>query len=146
MHLLRRMVAVCSMAVILGSSSLAAAQQAGPPGDRPEIGAGGSATRGAEASSAAMDPVLRAVLFAMAARVLREAAASPDPLAALGDTIERSVSAAATSPQALRTIEALTADALRDAPPELRQALLAFIVSTLKHARRDGGQARSELR
>jgi len=86
---------------------------------------------------------MRAILLALAARVLREAAASPDPLASLGDAIERSITSAATNPQTLKTIEALTAQALQDAPPELRQALLAFIVSTLKHARRE---ARSELR
>lgn len=89
-----------------------------------------------------MDPVLRAILFAMAARALRDAAASGDPLAALADTLERSITAAATSPQNLRTVEALAAHALKDAPPELRQALSDFIVSALKHARGSRPQTR----
>jgi len=115
----------------------AAAQEAGAYAEPPPRAAGAYADL--------MDPMMRAILFALAARVLREAAASPDPLGSLGDAIERSVTSAATNPRTLKTIEALTAQALKDAPPELRQALLAFIVSTLKHARREN-QARSEVR
>lgn len=84
-----------------------------------------------------MDPVMQAILLAMAARVLREAAASPDPLDALGRTLERSVASAAADPRTLKTIEALTANALKDAPPELRKALFEFIAGALAHARRD---------
>jgi hypothetical protein len=80
----------------------------------------------------------------MVAKALREAAASPDPLAALGDTIERSAASAAADPRTLQTIESLAVHALKDAPPELRQALVDFVASTLRHARRE--QARSEAR
>lgn len=132
-------------AVLLGwalsVSPMAAAHEAGARAEAPMASAEPGPPRAPEAYVDPMDPVMRAILFAMAAKVLREAAASPDPLAALGDSIERSIAAAGTNPQTLRTIEALTAQALKDAPPELRQALLAFIVSTLKQARREGGQA-----
>lgn len=89
-----------------------------------------------------MDPVMQAIMLAMAARVLREAAASPDPLDALGRTLERSVASAAADPRTLKTIEALTASALKDAPPELRKALFEFIAGALAHARRDRDGAR----
>lgn len=89
-----------------------------------------------------MDPVMQAILLAMAARALREAAASPNPLDALGRTLERSLASAAADPRTLQTIEALTASALKDAPPELRKALFEFIAGTLAHARRERESAR----
>ena len=127
----------CSYALAGSDPSLPAAAAAIEP----------PASRSTEAGAAdTMDPVMRAILLAMVAKVLREAAASPDPLATLGETIDRSVTSAMASPQTFKTIEALTAQALKEAPPELRQALLAFIASALKHARREGSQARSEAR
>jgi hypothetical protein len=90
--------------------------------------------------------VLQAILLAMAARVLREAAASPDPLDALGRTLERSVASAAADPRTLKTIEALTSQALKEAPPEWRHALIEFIAGALAHARREREAARSSAR
>lgn len=142
----RSMATTVLLACALGVSPTVSAQEASSRPVGAQTPDGGDVLRSSEARADAMDPVMRAILFAMAAKVLREAAASPDPLAALGDTIERSIASAATNPQTLRTIEALTAQALKDAPPELRQALLAFIVSTLKQVRREVGQPRSELR
>ena len=89
-----------------------------------------------------MDPVVRAVLIAMAARMLREAAASPDPMGALGDSLERTVSAALANPETLRMLEALTGQALRDVPDDLRHALMAFAASMLAHTRREMMQSR----
>ena len=89
-----------------------------------------------------MDPVMRAVLIAMAARMLREAAASPDPMGALGDTLERTISAALENPETLRMLEALTGQALKDVPDDLRHALMAFAASMLAQTRREMMQSR----
>ena len=90
-----------------------------------------------------IDPVMRALLIAMAARVLREAAASPDPVAALGESLERSLDAALASPETIRMVEALTGQAFKDVPEELRLALVAFGRSVLHHARREMLRKRS---
>ena len=88
-------------------------------------------------SEVALDPVMRALLIAMAARMLREAAASPDPVAALAGSVERSVSAALANPETMRLIAALTGQAFKDVPEELRQAIVAFTVSAFAKLRRD---------
>jgi len=94
-------------------------------------------------SEVALDPVMRALLIAMAARILREAAASPDPVAALADSVERSVSAALASPETMRLVEALTGHAFKDVPEELRQAIVAFTVSAFAKLRREMLQGRN---
>jgi hypothetical protein len=90
-----------------------------------------------------IDPVMRALLIAMAARMLREAAASPDPVTALGESLERSLAAALASPETVRMVEALTGHAFKDVPEELRLALAAFATSALHHARREMLRKRS---
>ena len=133
---MQRLALSLTCAGILGLAGYASAQDVLTPLDRnPPI----PTERVAPPSSVVepMDPVLQAVLLAMAARVLREAAASPDPLDALGRTLERSVASAAADPRTLKTIEALTASALKDAPPELRKALFEFIAGALAHAQRE---------
>ncbi|RPI46188.1 MAG: hypothetical protein EHM59_08120 [Betaproteobacteria bacterium] len=94
-------------------------------------------------SPSQIDPVMRALLIAMAARMLREAAASPDPVTALGDSLERSLAAALASPETVRMVEALTGQAFKDVPEELRLALAAFATSVLHHARREMLRRRS---
>lgn len=132
----KRLAGILTCAVAFGVTATAEAQDVLSP---PEPNASRAQERTAPAPSLVepMDPVLQAILLAMAARVLREAAASPDPLDALGRTLERSLASAAADPRTLKTIEALTASALRDAPPELRRALFEFIAGALAHARRD---------
>jgi hypothetical protein len=76
-----------------------------------------------------LDPFMQAIIIAMAARILREAAASPDPVAALAESVERSVVAALANPETARLVEALTGHAFKDVPEELRQAIVAFAVS-----------------
>ncbi len=88
-------------------------------------------------SDLTLDPVMRALLIAMAARMLREAAASPDPVAALAGSVERSVSAALANPETMRLVEALTGQAFKDVPEELRQAIVAFTVSAFAKLRKD---------
>lgn len=135
-RVLRRCAAVGSCLAMLVAGGPLLAQEAGA-GPGQSVGPGPAAPGAVEP----LDPVMQAILLAMTARVLREAAADPDPLEALGRTLERSVAAAAADPRTLRTIEALTAQALKDAPPELRQALLQFIVGALERARRDRASA-----
>ena len=93
-------------------------------------------------SALEMDPFMRAVIIAMAARMLREAAASPDPVAALADSVERTVAAAVASPESVRLVEALTGQAFKDVPAELRQAIVEFAVSAFAKMRRDMLQGR----
>ena len=77
--------------------------------------------------------------------MLREAAASPDPMGALGASVERTVSAALANPETLRMLEALTGQALKDVPEELRQALTAFAASMFAHTRREMLQPRRSV-
>jgi len=95
-------------------------------------------------SQTTIDPFMRAVLIAMAARILREAAASPDPAAALGESLERALVAAMASPDTLRILEAMTGQALQEVPYELRQAMVAFATSMLAQMRRDLAQNRRQ--
>ena len=124
----------------------AIAQDVPKPPEREQASTHGGRSQAPASVVEPMDPVMQAILLAMAARVLREAAASPDPLDALGRTLERSVAAAAADPRTLKTIEALTSQALKEAPPELRQALFEFISGALAHARREREAARSSAR
>lgn len=100
------------------------------PADLPARDAGGM-------QEPAMDPVLRALLIGMAASLLREAAQSPDPLNALGETLERKLMFALRSPEMARLVEALVGQAFRDVPLELREPLAQFAQSMLHSMRRD---------
>jgi len=84
-----------------------------------------------------MDPVLRAILIAMAARMLTEAARSPDPMGTLGDSLERALSSVLRSPASARMLEDLMGRALKDVPPELRAPLALFAGSMLDSMRRE---------
>ncbi len=86
---------------------------------------------------ATIDPVMRALVIGIAASILREAAAQPDPVEALGDALERRLSAALANPNTMRLAESALQQALRDAPPELREPLAAFALSVLQSMRRD---------
>jgi len=91
---------------------------------------------------APLDPAISAVLVALAAAMLRDAAASPDPMASLGQAFERTLSNAISSPETARLIESIVATAVKDAPPELREPLAQFALSMLRSARRDMGRDR----
>jgi len=134
----------CTGAFVMAGS--ASAQHVPAQSERDQTSPHGGRTQAQASAVEPMDPVLQAILLAMAARVLREAAASPDPLDALGRTLERSVASAAADPRTLKTIEALTSQALKDTPPELRHALIEFIAGALAHARREREAARSSAR
>lgn len=84
-----------------------------------------------------LDPALRALLVGIAASLLREAAASPDPMNALGETLQKRLASVLRSPEAARLIESLIAQAFKDAPTELREPLALFAQSMLKNMRRD---------
>jgi hypothetical protein len=132
-----RIAAILACAGCFGPMQHVSAQEAGaPPRHEQSARAPGSGER-LVAAVEPMDPVMQAILLAMAARVLREAAASPDPLEALGRTLERMAASAAADPRTLETIEALSAQVLKEAPPELREALVGFILGALDHARRE---------
>ena len=97
-----------------------------------------AAPRAAERSAAVeMDPVMRALLIGIAASILREAAAQPDPVEALGNAVERRLAAAAANPNTMRLAEAALAQAVQDAPPELREPLAQFATSVLHSMRRE---------
>ena len=95
-------------------------------------------------SQTTIDPFMRAVLIAMAARILREAAASPDPAAALGESLERALAAAMANPDTLRILEGMTGQALQEVPYELREAMVAFATSMLAQMRRELAQNRRQ--
>jgi hypothetical protein len=84
-----------------------------------------------------MDPVMRALMIGIAASILREAAAQPDPVEALGNAVERRLAAAAANPNTMRLAEAALAQAFQDAPPELREPLALFATSVLHSMRRE---------
>jgi hypothetical protein len=103
---------------------------------------GEPAVRGPQADSyagthATIDPLMRALVIGIAASILREAAAQPDPVEALGDAVERRLSAALANPNTMRMAESALQQALQDAPPELREPLAAFALSVLRNMRRD---------
>jgi len=91
----------------------------------------------AASAEPAMDPVMRALLIGLAARMLTEAARSSDPMATLGDSLERALTSALRSPASTRMIESLMAQAFKDVPVELREPLALFAGSMLESARRE---------
>jgi hypothetical protein len=84
-----------------------------------------------------LDPALRALMVGIAASMLREAAASPDPMNTLGSTLQQNLASVLRSPDAVRLIESLVAQAFKDAPAELREPLELFASSMLKNMRRE---------
>ena len=88
-------------------------------------------------AGAQIDPVVRALLLGIAASILREAAAAPDPVEALGDAVERRLAAALANPNTMRLAESALQQALQDAPVELREPLTAFALGVLRNMRRD---------
>lgn len=85
----------------------------------------------------ALDPLVRDVLIALVASLLREAAESPDPLATLGEALNRKLVNLMSSPAAPAMIEGLLSGALKDVPAELREPLGLFAASVLAQLRRD---------
>ena len=88
-------------------------------------------------SPVTIDPLMRALMIGIAASILREAAAQPDPVEALGDAVERRLAAALANPNTMHLAESALQRALQDAPPELREPLAAFALSVLRNMRRD---------
>ena len=93
--------------------------------------------RAAPAAQSAMDPLMQALLIGLAASVLKEAAASPDPIATVGESIERKLMFALRSPEFARLLDQLIADAVKDAPPELREPLAQFAGAMVNNLRRE---------
>ena len=102
-------------------------------------GAGGerSDRRTAPQAQPSIDPLVQAILVAAAASVLKEAAASPDPFTALGESIERKLMFALRSPELARLLDQLIAEAVKDAPRELREPLAQFAIAMLNNFRRE---------
>lgn len=138
MHRLKTtMLAVASACLLTGLGQASWALESGGHDTPPH-----SALR---ASEPGMDPMLQALLIGVAASLLREAALSPDPMSALGETFERKLGAVLRSPETLRLIEALLGQAFKDVPLELREPLTMFAHSMLGSMRRDmleGGRLR----
>jgi hypothetical protein len=84
-----------------------------------------------------MDPLVRAIVIGIAASILREAAAQPDPVDALGNAVERRLAAALADPNTMRLIEGALRHAFQDAPAELREPLALFASSVLHDMRRE---------
>lgn len=83
------------------------------------------------------DPLVRALVIGIAASILREAAAQPDPVEALGNAVERRVAQALADPNTMRLVESGLREAFREAPEALREPLALFAVSLLRSMRRD---------
>lgn len=96
-----------------------------------------SERRAAPAAQPAIDPLVQALLIGLAASVLREAAASPDPLATFADSLERKLSFALRSPELARLLDQLIADAVKDLPADLREPLAQFAGAMLNTLRSD---------
>jgi hypothetical protein len=107
-----------------------APQQVEPPANAPYLGAGNS-------PQATMDPIVRALVIGIAANILREAAAQPDPVDALGNAVERRIVAVLSDPNTMRLVERALQHAFQDAPVELREPLALFAASVLHNMRRD---------
>lgn len=84
-----------------------------------------------------VDPMVKAILIAVAANLLREAAASPDPISTLGSSFERVLGNFVRSPQAAQLLQGLIGAAVRDVPEELREPLAQFAGSMLNGLRSD---------
>ena len=93
--------------------------------------------RAASAAHPAVDPLIQAILVAAAASILREAAASPDPAAALAESLDRKLISALRSPEAARLLDQLIAEAVKEAPQELREPLAQFASAMLNNFRRE---------
>jgi hypothetical protein len=91
----------------------------------------------AEPAMDSMDPMVRALLVGLIASLLREAAASPDPLSTLGDSLERKLQFALRSPEFAQVAEGLIGQAVKDVPAELREPLALFAVAMLNNLRRE---------
>jgi hypothetical protein len=85
----------------------------------------------------AMDPLMRALVIGIAANILREAAAQPDPVDALGNAVERRIVSALADPNTMRLVEGAARHAVQDAPAELREPLALFASSVLHNMRRE---------
>lgn len=104
-----------------------------------------SAPRGAEAQTSrlvpiadpATDPAIRALVLQLAASVLREAAASPDPIQALANALERKLMFALRNPELARLAESAIGEAVKDAPSELREPLALFAIALLGNFRHE---------
>jgi hypothetical protein len=108
----------------------------------------GPAVRAETEREPTLDPVLRAVLLGLAASLLREAAASPDPAGAFGEALERKLLLVLRSPEFARMAESFVGHATKDVPPELREPLQQFALAMLKSLRRDmleGRRSRREI-
>ena len=93
--------------------------------------------RAAAAARPAVDPLVQAILIAAAASVLREAAASPDPVATFAESLERKLVFALRSPETARFVDQLIAEAVKEAPQELREPLAQFASAMLNNFRRE---------
>ena len=136
MSIKRWLTTFCSIGLVGGCFHALAHEPGSSPQAQPQYPAP-PAPHSLHEAPVAMDPVMRAVLIAMAARMLREAAASPDPMTALGESLERNLAAAVVNPETVRMVEALTGQALKEVPEGLRNAIVAFAVSMLNNARRE---------
>jgi hypothetical protein len=85
----------------------------------------------------AIDPAVRAIVIGLLASLLREAAESPDPLAALGDAFERKLKFALRSPEFGRLLQGLLGHAVKDLPSELREPLSLFAQAMMQNMRRE---------
>ena len=93
--------------------------------------------RSAPAVRPTIDPLLQALIIGLAAAALREAAESPDPIATFGSSIERKLMFALRSPELSQLAEQMIAEAVKDAPEELREPLAQFATAMLKSLRRE---------
>jgi hypothetical protein len=84
-----------------------------------------------------VDPLMRALIIGIAANILREAAAQPDPVEALGNAVERRIVTALADPNTMRLVESALRHAFQDAPVELREPLALFASSVLHNMRNE---------
>ena len=108
--------------------------------DEPTVASSPAQPRVDEASRAsdpAMDPLVRALIIGIAASILREAAAQPDPVEGLGNAIERRVASALADPNTMRLVEGALRRALREAPEELREPLAEFVSALVRDLRHE---------
>ena len=119
-----------TLALLIGVPSIALAHDEGRSGERGD-------RRAASATKPAIDPLIQAILIAAAASVLREAAASPDPVATAAESLERKLVFALRSPETARFVDQLIAEAVKEAPQELREPLAQFASAMLNNFRRE---------
>lgn len=125
-----RSISAWALAVLIGVPVGALAHgpdRAGEPKER----------RSAPAAQPPIDPLVQALLIGLAASVLRDAAASPDPIATMGESLERKLIFALRSPELARVLDQLIADAVKDAPLELREPLAQFAGAMVNNLRRE---------